>query len=356
MSRLTPDDADARFIRRVVILILIAAVAVVLYRAADILILAFGSVLGAIVIRSAADLYDRIPHIGKRSGLALGILTVIAVLAFLGWLFGVHFADQVNALVVQTPVLAARFDAWLSQSPLGAQLSTMLKASMSGSRMEQSAGGLIRGGGEFALNAIVMLFGALFFATDPALYRRGILLLIPRARRPAFADAIDDVAARLRLWLRAELIGMTTMGVLIGLGLWLSGVPSPGALGLLAGLSEFIPYVGPTAAMLPALGLGATVGQGPLIGALATYAVVRLIQTNLITPFVQAQVVAIPPAITLFAIIGTGLVFGLFAMFFSAGLLVVVFTLIRSLYVRDVIGEDLESSQSDSGDSRSQAG
>ena len=48
---------------------------------------------------------------------------------------------------------------------------------------------------------------------------------------------------------------MTLMGVSIGFGLWLSEVPSAAALGLLAGLSEFIPYIGPTVAMLPALGV-----------------------------------------------------------------------------------------------------
>jgi predicted PurR-regulated permease PerM len=268
---------------------------------------------------------------------------VLVVLAFLGWLFGVYFADQVNTLVQQTPVLALEFDHWLSQSPLGAQISTALKAGYATSRLAQGSGGLLRGGGEFVLNAILMLFGSLFFAADPALYRRGLLLLIPPAQRPAFAEALEDVGETLKLWLRAELILMTTMGLLIGLGLWIAGVPSAGALGLLAGLSEFIPYVGPTLAMLPALGFAATVGQGPLLGALATYAVVRIIQTNFITPYVQARVISIPPAVTLFSIIGIGVVFGLFGLFFSAALLVVIFTLIRSLYVREVLGDEVES-------------
>lgn len=343
MNRLSPDADDARFIRRVVILIVIAAVTVALYRAGDLLILAFGSVLGAIVIRAAAEQYDRIPHIGKRMGLLLGILTVLLVLGFLGWLFGVYFSGQVDALVRETPLLAARFDRWLSQSPIGAQLSSAIKDGYAGSRLAEGTGGLLRGGGEFLLNAILMLFGSLFFAADPALYRRGLLLLVPRAQRPVFADALEDVGRTLKLWLRAELILMTTMGILVGLGLWIAGVPSASALGLLAGLSEFIPYVGPTLAMLPALGFAATIGQGPLLGALGTFAVVRLIQTNFITPYVQASVISIPPAVTLFSIIGIGVVFGLFGLFFAAALLVVIFTLIRSLYVREVLGDDVES-------------
>ena len=96
---------------------------------------------------------------------------------------------------------------------------------------------------------------------------------------------------------------------------------------------------------LPALGLAAQGGNGAVIGTLVTFAVVRLIQTNAITPFVTSRVVAIPPAITLFAIIGIGTIFGLFGLFFSAALLVVAFTLIRSLYLREVLGEDIPRSE-----------
>lgn len=131
------------------------------------------------------------------------------------------------------------------------------------------------------------------------------------------------------------------MGVLVGLGLWLVHVPSAPALALLTGLSEFVPYVGPLAAMLPALGLAATQGTTQIIGTLAVFAIVRLVQTNFITPYVTARVVAIPPAVTVFAILGIGQVFGVFGLFFSAALLVVVYTLVRSLYLREVLGEDI---------------
>ena len=77
-------------------------------------------------------------------------------------------------------------------------------------------------------------------------------------------------------------------------------------------------------------------------GALATYAVVRLIQSNFITPYIQNRIIDIPPAITLFAILSIGYVFGLFGLFFSAAILVTAYTLIRSLYLREVLGEAIE--------------
>lgn len=341
MNRLAPDPDDARFIRRVLILIAILAVVAALYRAGDLLILAFGSVLGAIVIHAIAEIYERRLRLPPKGALGLGMLSVLAVIAFLIWLFGVQFREQVNVLITQLPSILDQFAAYLSQSPVGAKIVDAVKAAFSGSRVAQDIGGLVQGAGELVLNCLLLIVGALFFAADPKVYERGFLLLIPKSKRAAIEDALFDVASTLRLWLRAELILCTTMGVLIGIGLWISNVPSAAALGLLAGLSEFVPYVGPTAAMLPALGLAATRGTGSIIGTLVTYAIVRLIQTNFITPYVQNRVIAIPPAITVFAIIGIGVVFGLFGLFFSAAILVVIFTLVRSLYLREILGEDI---------------
>ncbi|WP_267397428.1 MULTISPECIES: AI-2E family transporter [unclassified Sphingomonas] len=341
MNRLAPDADDSRFIRRILYILVIVAVAAALFRAGNLLILAFGSMLGAIAIHAIADLYHDHLRVPAKPALGLGIATALGVVAFLVWLFGVQFREQVNVLVTQLPGLLDQLARYLSQSAVGAKIVDAVQQAYAGSKVAQDVGGLVAGAGELLLNCILLLVGAIFFAADPGIYQRGFLFLIPPAKRPAIEDALFDVGSTLRLWLRSSLILMTSMGVLIGLGLWAAGVPSAAALGLLAGLSEFIPYIGPTAAMIPALGLAATQGTGSLIGALVTYALVRLVQTNFITPYVQNRVISIPPAITVFAILGIGVIFGIFGLFFSAALLVVIFTLVRSLYLREVLGEDI---------------
>ena len=340
-GRLTPDADDARFIRRVLIVLVIAGVCWALLRAGDLLILAFGSILGAIVIHSLADLYANRFKVPAKAALALGMATMLALLGFLAWLFAVAFHDQVVLLVTQGPAIVAKFAAEMSTSPIGAKLVSAVKAGYAGSQAARDVGGLVRGGGEIVLNFLILLFGAFFFAANPAVYERGFLLLVPPAKRAAAEDALFDVGSTLQLWLRAQLIQMTTMGVLVGIGLWIAGVPSAPALGLLTGLSEFIPYVGPMAAMIPALGLATTQGSSPVLWVLAVFVGVRIVQSNLITPFVTSSVIAIPPAVTLFTIIGIGYVFGLFGLFFSAALLVVIFTVVRSVYLREVLGEPI---------------
>ncbi|MAY20422.1 MAG: AI-2E family transporter [Erythrobacteraceae bacterium] len=348
MNRLKPDESDARFLRRVIALAVIVAVGAALYRALDLLILAFGSVLGAIVIREVADFWHKRVGLPIRWAVAAAMASVLLVIAFLVWLFTVQFGSQINDFVANLPAIVDQLHAMLATSPVGQKIYDAVEAAFAGSRVAHDLGGLAQGSIELLLNMILLLIGALFLAGDPGVYRRGLLLLIPPASRPPFADALDDTGATLSLWLRAQIIQMTTMGLLVALGLWVAGVPSSAALGLLAGLSEFIPYVGPTAAMVPALALAATEGPGTLVAAFIAFALVRLVQTNFITPYVQQRVVAIPPAITLFAIIGIGYVFGIFGLFFSAALLVVIFTLVRSLYLRDVLGEDIAPPGGDS--------
>lgn len=327
------------------LLIVIAALAAAVFVTRDLLILAFGAILGAIVIHAIAEALAEHLRVPERASVGVAILLVLAVLGLLGWLFGVEFRSQVNLLVERLPGILDQFAAYMGQSPVGAKIVDAVRAAYAGSRVAQDIGGLAQGAGELILNSLLVLIGALFFAADPKVYERGFLLLMPRSKRAPVEDALADVASTLRLWLRAQLIQMTTMGVLVGIGLWIAGVPSAPALALLTGLSEFVPYIGPLAAMLPALGLAATAGTQTIVGALIVFAVVRVVQTNFITPFVTSRVIAIPPAVTLFSIIAVGSIFGLFGLFFSAAILVVAFTLVRSLYLREVLGEPIPRSE-----------
>lgn len=342
MKRLAPDADDARFIRRIVLIILIAALAVALHRIGTLLILAFGSILGAITIHAVADRLHRHLRVPRRYAIGFAMLAALSLTGFLIWLLTVQFGTQINALIVETPQLLARLAAWMSQSAVGAKIVEAVQTGYESAQATQDLGQIARGGADLILNVILLIIGAMFFAIEPRRYRDGLLLLAPKDKRDAFRDAFDDLGRNLRLWLRAQIILMILMGVSIGIGLWLSGVPSAAALGLLAGISEFIPYIGPTVAMLPALGLAANAGSGPLIGAVATYVIVRLVQDMIVTPLIQDKVIAVPPAITLFAIVAIGMIFGLAGLIFAAPLLIAIFALTRTLYLRETLGENID--------------
>jgi predicted PurR-regulated permease PerM len=132
---------------------------------------------------------------------------------------------------------------------------------------------------------------------------------------------------------------MALVGSLTGLGLWGLGVPAPLALGLLAGLFAFIPYVGPIISSVPGILMAATHGPFPAFYAALLYAGVHFVEGNLITPIIQAEVVELPPILTLFATLVFGLLLGPIGVLLAAPLAVVILVIVNTFYLEDTLGE-----------------
>jgi predicted PurR-regulated permease PerM len=92
---------------------------------------------------------------------------------------------------------------------------------------------------------LIVVFLSIYLAADPQLYRRGVLALIPDRRRTQAALVMDRVATVLRKWLVTQLIAMLVIGSVTTVVLLILKVEAAFALGVLAGLFEFIPTVGP---------------------------------------------------------------------------------------------------------------
>lgn len=195
------------------------------------------------------------------------------------------------------------------------------------------------GAGGALTNAILVLAGGVYFAVAPTGYRNGLLLMIPKAQRARIGDALDQTGRGLRLWVLATGVDMIGVGVITGLGLWAVGLPSPALLGVLAGVGVLVPIVGPTFAALPGLLLAVADGPTTVLLTLGVYVVVQQIESNVIMPVVQRQIVSLPPLWTLFSVAVFGLLFGAVGVLMAVPLAVVTYVMVRALYIRDTLGE-----------------
>jgi hypothetical protein len=149
-------------------------------------------------------------------------------------------------------------------------------------------------------NLFLVLFAGLYIAAQPGLYRHGLLKLIPPHERGRIDATLTRCGASLRNWLLGQLIAMIVVGVLTYGGLALLGAPSAVALGLFAGMAEFVPILGPIAAAIPALIIALSQDTKLALWVLALFVA---IQGNLLQPIIQRKMVALPPAVALFAVI-----------------------------------------------------
>ena len=339
---LKPHPEDMPFLRKLAWTIALAVVLLIVWRAAHLLLLAFGSVLGAVMFRSAADLLRKLGIRSSALSLGLGMLLVLAVIGLIFWLLGAQFGSEIGAMLGDLPATIDKVGGELRQTPVGNAVVEAARSATGGGTIANRLADLTQGAGEVLLNFAIVIVGAMFLAASPNTYLAGVVLLTPPPARPAMQHALDQMSIALRLWLKAKLISMVIMTVLIGGCLWMAGLKSWAALGLLGGLSEFVPYIGPTVAMLPAIGIAAAQGGDLLWRTIAAYAVVRLVEAYALTPWVNNSVVNIPPALTLFVILGAGAVFGAYGVFFAGALLVVGYVAVRELYLRDTLGEDIQ--------------
>jgi len=332
---------DAAFVRRVLVVVAIGAMALLLWRLVDLLLLIFGAVLVCVLLRALAEPVARRTPLSDGWALAATTLGLLALIGGVAWLFGAEVRAQVAELAERLPQAWRSFEERLGFVDLGERVVDRAEeiAPAAGSvlaRLASVVTSFVRG----VADLLLIVIGGLYLAAQPALYRHGVLLLLPPGdSRERFADTLDASGAALRRWLLGQLVAMLLVFVLTGLGLWAIGLPAALALALLAGLAEFVPLIGPIVAAIPALLIALADGWETALWTLLLYLAIQQLESNVITPLVQRQAVKLPPAVTLFAVVAFGLLFGWVGVLFATPLAVVVFVAIKKLWVRDTLGE-----------------
>jgi len=131
-------------------------------------------------------------------------------------------------------------------------------------------------------------------------------------------------------FLKAQFLAMIVVGVLIYVGLSLVGLSSALPLALFAALAEFVPMVGPVIAAVPALIIALSLGLDSFLWTLLVFVIVQQCESNLLTPLLQQHMVSLPPAVTLFAVVAFGSLFGPLGLLLATPITVVIFAVARS--------------------------
>jgi predicted PurR-regulated permease PerM len=190
---------------------------------------------------------------------------------------------------------------------------------------------------------ILVFFIAIYIGISPQTYHGGLVRLFPKRDREKAGEVLSITATVLRRWLVTQLIAMVVIGVVTTVALSLLGVRAAFALGLLAGLLEFVPTVGPLLSALPAIAMGLLDSPEKAIVVALLYVVIQFAENHLLIPMLMSEGLDIPPALTIVAQALMALVFGFLGLLVAVPLVAAALVPIKLLYVRGVLGdEDVE--------------
>jgi predicted PurR-regulated permease PerM len=168
-----------------------------------------------------------------------------------------------------------------------------------------------------------------------------VLALIPNRRRGQAALVMDRVADVLRKWLVTQLIAMLVIGTVTTVVLLILRVEAAFALGVLAGLFEFIPTVGPLLSAIPGVAMGFLDSPEKAAVVAVAYWGIQFLENHILIPMLMKGGVDLPPALTILAQALLALVFGFLGLMVAVPVLAAGMVAVKMLYVEDVVGDQL---------------
>ncbi|PIZ95626.1 MAG: hypothetical protein COX81_00425 [Candidatus Magasanikbacteria bacterium CG_4_10_14_0_2_um_filter_37_12] len=157
-------------------------------------------------------------------------------------------------------------------------------------------------GGVFSLVLVLVMTFYMVAQDDPI--KKILRSLAPDEYVPYLSQLFKKMRDKLGTWMRGQLILSLIIGAMVTVGLFLLGVKYAAVLGLLAGLFEFIPYLGPILAAIPALFFAFSQGGAiKFVFVLVMYIIIQQIENHLLVPKVMQRVVGLNPIVSIVAVL-----------------------------------------------------
>jgi predicted PurR-regulated permease PerM len=169
---------------------------------------------------------------------------------------------------------------------------------------------------------------------DPILQR--LSAIVPTKQRETVISLARETDEVLGAFLRGQILVMISLGIIYATGLYLVGLRFAVAIGVVAGLVSFVPYLG----FIIGIGLASlTVALEPdpllrLLGVIATFSIAQAIEGSFLTPKLVGDRIGLHPVLVIFSIAAGGQLFGFFGVLLALPAAAVLSVLVRFAYHR----------------------
>jgi predicted PurR-regulated permease PerM len=350
LSNIPPaaENAEARYIKRLLttvsLLLALGLLVAGVWLSIQVWLAVFAGILLAVFLRMLSTKVCGRTHLPRVCALVTVLLALLGLLALGGWLAGPKALDQFSQLADRLPKAVERLKQHAAEQGwnrfLPQQLPTGNDVANAAGKVAANAATFFKVSVGAITNLFLIMFLGIYLAAAPEVYVNGLLRLFPVGHRRRAREVLDKVGDNLGHWLLGQLVSMLVVGTLIATGLSVLGIPLGLALGVLAGLFNFIPIVGSLLSAVPAVLLAFLVSPWHPLYVVGVYVLVNtVIEGHVLVPLIQRYAVNLPPAVALVALIVMGKLFGFLGLLLAIPMATTALVLVQSIYVEGVLGD-----------------
>ncbi len=323
--------------------LLVAALFVLVGYAADFFFLVFGGIAFAVVISALSHFVSRKTPLGYGASVGVVLLLVVGLISGIIWLLAPTVSQQADQLAQSLPQSVERLKTTLQQSPWGQRLlaripqkpMSLLSSGGPGTNVLSQVTGIVSGTLGGLVNVLIVIITGIYFASNPGNYRQGFVRLFNPSYRDRLLGVMDQCYETLKNWFISRGVTMVVVGVSTGAGLALLGIPFAIVLGIIAGVLNLIPNLGPYIALVPALLVAFPQGASQALYVFGLYMGIQSLEGYILTPLLDKKFISVPPALLLLGQVLLGFLVGLIGVLFASPLIAVLVVIIKELYVKD---------------------
>lgn len=312
-----------------------------IYLVRDVVAILFVSLIFASALDRWVDWLQR-RHIPRPLGILLIYIAILSVFSLVISSLVPPLITEIRGVAVDFPVYWER----LTDSVLRLRSLSDTPAFLSGfQQVIDSLESSLAQTGQGVFSSLFSLFGGLlsfifvlvmtfYMTVSESAMKSALRSLLPDRYQPYITHLLSRMQEKIGTWLQAQLILSVVIASLVYLGLTIIGVKYALILAILAGLLEFIPYVGPIISAIPAIFFGFT--QSPLTALLVLimYVVMQQMENHFIVPAVMRRAIGVHPILSITAMLTGAKLFG-----FVGILLAIPVVTAISVWVGDVVEE-----------------
>ena len=289
--------------------------------------------------------------------LAIVVTYVLLILLIAGFIafFVPIFVDQVNTLIQNWPTLTKTVQDWGTQgwgwynraiasierfSPTWRQTVEDNLKNLTTQAFALVQGGLVAtvrtvsGTISFIIGLIVIPFWLFYLLNDESQVKEGVMGVLPEQFRLDFRcmfSLIDDV---LSAYIRGQLLLCVFVGGMATLSLLIIGVPFALILGLIAGIFEILPYVGPILGAIPAVIVALLIDPGKALWVAIAFFAIQQVENLLLVPRIAGKSVKLHPALVMVVLVIGNELLGFWGMLIAVPVTAVIRDIFKYLYLR----------------------